>query len=202
MQDREILGTYLPDQAIEQVYSWITMYKVHLKISRGRKSKLGDYRPPIRHPHHRISINHDLNPYSFLITFVHELAHLLVFNAHKTSVAPHGKEWKLAFKELIDVLIADNIFPEELAGVLKKSMRNAKASSGSDLILTRMLQQYDHAEDQDKTRVEDLDLGTIFSTQNGRSFQKGEKVRTRYKCLNLKNKKVYLFHPLTAVYLD
>jgi len=78
MSDKEILAQYIPEEAIDKVLNRIIEKKVHLKITRGRRTKLGDYRPPVRHSNHRISINHDLNPYAFLITFIHEFAHLLV----------------------------------------------------------------------------------------------------------------------------
>lgn len=200
MQHRDILGNYLPDSAIDRVYEWIVQHHVHLKISRGRKTKLGDYRPPIRHPKHRISINHDLNPYAFLITFVHELAHLMVFEKYGTRAAPHGLEWKTTYRELMQELLGESIFPKDLERVLEKSIKNSKAASTSDLKLSRILQQYDP--ENGDIQLEDLDLNTIFFTKNGRKFQKGEKVRTRYKCQNLINHKYYLFHPLTPVVLN
>ncbi len=198
MQHKNILQTYLPDASVDVVFDWIRRYNIHLKISKGRKTKLGDYRPPIRHSHHRISINHDLNPYAFLITFVHELAHLKVFEAYGTGVSPHGRQWKTIYRELMLPLLDMDIFPEDLSHALHHSIVNAKAASGSDLQLTRILNQYDEVDSQ-KTRLEDLAEAAIFRIQNGRIFRKGEKQRTRYKCMNLTNKKWYLFHPLTPV---
>ena len=40
---------------------------------------------------HRISVNGNLNKYSFLITLIHELAHLLTFTQYKNRVDPHGR---------------------------------------------------------------------------------------------------------------
>ncbi|RLD42837.1 MAG: sprT domain-containing protein [Bacteroidetes bacterium] len=196
-EDKSILKQYLPEAAVDQVSKWIVRNKVHLKITRNRKTKLGDYRPPIQHPNHRISVNHNLNPYSFLITFVHELAHLQVFEDYKTTVQPHGAEWKKAYRRLMLVMLKDDIFPSDVKQVLSKSIVNAKASSTAELELSRLLLQYD--ENQNETRVEDLTENTVFRTENGMQFKKGEKQRTRYKCLNLQNNRVYLFHPLTPV---
>ena len=197
MNEKAILSEYLPEKSVEQVYQWIIQYKIHFKISRRRSTKLGDYRPPIRNANHRISINHDLNPYSFLITFVHELAHLTVFEKHNRNVLPHGKEWKQDYKSLMQMFLDKNIFPDDINTVLKKSILNSKASSTSDLALSRVLSQYDKTEDHSK--LESLETGTIFQIQNGRRFQKGERIRTRYKCLSQQNKRHYLFHPLTPV---
>jgi len=204
MTEKEILAQYLPDTAVEKVYNSVIDHKIHLKITKNRKTKLGDYRPPIRHSNHRITINHDLNKYSFLITFVHELAHLKVYEQYKNQVAPHGKEWKQIYKELMFDILKLKVFPEDIRQQLEKSIRNSpggismvKASSTSDLKLSRILQRYDKSNRH--PRVEDIPIDALFETQNGRQFKKGERVRTRYKCLNLQNKRIYLFHPLTPV---
>lgn len=197
MNEKAILSEYLPRKTVEQVYQWIIKYKIHFKITRRRSTKLGDYRPPIRSSNHRISINHDLNPYSFLITFVHELAHLKVFDKHNRNVLPHGKEWKQEYKSLMQMFLDNNTFPDDINAVLNKSIMNSRASSTSDLVLSRALSRYDKPADHSK--LEALETGTVFQTQNGRRFKKGERIRTRYKCLNLQNKRYYLFHPLTPV---
>jgi hypothetical protein len=197
MSEKQILSEYLPEGAVDQVYAWIKAHRIHFKITRKRQTKLGDYRPPIRHPNHRISINHDLNPYAFLITFVHELAHLVVYEKYKSNVAPHGKEWKLEYRQLMFPLLENGIFPENLKTVLLASLMNVRASSTSDLKLSRILKQYDS--ETKGIRLEDLEKGSVFTTGNNQQFQKGDRVRTRYKCFNLQNKKTYLFHPLTPV---
>jgi len=204
MTEKEILIQYIPETAIEPVYNSIVAHKIHFKITRSRKTKLGDYRPPIRYPHHRITINHDLNQYSFLITYIHELAHLLVYEQYKNRVAPHGKEWKQIYKDLMNEFLILDIFPKDIETVLERSIQNSpegipkvKASSTSDLKLSRILLQYDKSNEH--THVEELPDEAIFETQNGKQFKKGERVRTRYKCRNLHNKRTYLFHPLTPV---
>ena len=198
MTEKEILAQYIPETAVEPVYNSIVAYKIHFKITRSRKTKLGDYRPPIRHPYHRITINHDLNQYSFLITYIHELAHLLVYEQYKNRVAPHGKEWKQIYKDLMKEFLMLDIFPKDIETVLEKSIQNSKASSTSDLKLSRILQQYNE-KPNGHIHVEELAPESIFETHNGRQFKKGERVRTRYKCQNLQNKRTYLFHPLTPV---
>lgn len=199
MNEKQILMSYLPINAVDLVFSWIKNSNVHLKISKNRKTKLGDYRPPIHHLNHRISINHDLNPYTFLITFVHEYAHLLVFEKYKRRVLPHGFEWKSIYKTLMEEVINKEIFPEDIKQALGKSIQNSKASSTSDLNLSRILRKYDKSVDQ--LKVEDLPFNAVFKTNTGRKFQKGEKRRIRYKCQSLDNGRLYLFHPLTPVIL-
>lgn len=198
MKEKEVLSQYLPSAAIDEVYRRIVAKKIHFKITKGRKTKLGDYRPPINHPNHRITINHNLNQYSFLITFIHELAHLMVFEEFGNRVAPHGKEWKSMYRKLMFPFLEMEIFPSEIKKVLTKSITNSKASSTSDLQLSRVLIKYD--EPNNHKRLEQLEDKAIFTTENGRMFKKGEKQRTRYKCLNMQNKRYYLFHPLTPVF--
>lgn len=197
MDEKKILNNYLPSAAVEMVFDLIKDKNIHLKITRNRKTKFGDYRPPIYHSNHRISINHNLNPYGFLITFVHEYAHLLVFEKYKNRVLPHGKEWKRLYKMRMEEFIEMGVFPQELNEVLVKSIQNSKASSSSDLELSRILQKYDTSMPQ--IRVEDLPANTIFKANNGKRFVKGEKQRIRYKCKCLDNNKLYLFHPLTPI---
>lgn len=198
MTDKEILSEYIPENAVDEVLRWIKEKKIHFKITRTRKTKLGDYRAPVRHTHHRITVNHSLNKYAFLITFIHELAHLLVFEKYQNRVAPHGTEWKITYRDLMISFLNMDIFPHDIHQVLFKSIQNSKASSTADLKLSRILHQYDKP--AEFTRLEQLATGTQFFIENGRTFQKGEKVRTRYKCLNLQNKKLYLFHPHAPVF--
>ncbi len=197
MDEKKILNNYLPAAAVEMVFDQIKSKNVHLKITRNRKTKFGDYRPPVYHSNHRISVNHNLNPYAFLITFIHEYAHLLVFEKFKNRVLPHGKEWKRIYQLLMEEYINADIFPVELDRVLIKSIQNSKASHSSDLELSRILQRYDSIVTQ--IRVEDLPINTIFKTNNGKRFKKGEKQRIRYKCVCLDNDRLYLFHPLTPI---
>lgn len=192
-----ILSKYIPENAVEIIYSWIMQYKFHLQISRSRTTKLGDYRPPVRMHTHKISINYNLNKYAFLITLVHEIAHLIVWEKYKKSVKPHGKEWKTEFKYLMINFFDDKIFPKDLSNALSVYLENAFASSVSDLDLTRILNNYDNK--SDFISLEELPQNTVFKIHNGRIFKKQGKLRKRYRCLCLENKKEYLFNPLAQV---
>ncbi len=198
MEHKEILKEYLPEKSIDTIYAWIVDNKVHLKITPKRKTKLGDYRPPIRYNNHRISINHDLNKYAFLITIVHEFAHLFVWEKHKGNVKAHGKEWKLIYRELMLDFTGRGIFPSEIEGFLLKSIVNSKASSTSEIALSRCLKKYD--EHAHLPTLEELSENAVFAIEGGRRFIKGPKRRTRYKCQCLSNKKYYMVHALTPVY--
>lgn len=191
-----ILEKYLPQNSVDTIYDWLQQYKVHLKVSKKRATKLGDYRSPHKGKGHQITVNHDLNPYAFLITLVHEIAHLITWENHKNSVKAHGVEWKNAYRELMSPLIETDIFPDDIKTVLINYMAKSYASSGSDLAMSRMLQKYD--EIQGNT-LESLAEGVVFILPNGKRFKKGPLMRKRYKCLCLDNKRTYLVNPLVIV---
>ena len=93
----QTLAAYLPEGSFEPVVAYIHHYKVHLTVTKKRKSVLGDYRHSGMGSNHRITVNGNLNKYEFLITLLHELAHLLTFELYKNRVEPHGKEWKSSY---------------------------------------------------------------------------------------------------------
>ncbi len=198
MKEKEILAKHLPKAMIDPVFAWIVRYQIHLKITRSRTSKLGDYRPPDnKQTYHRISINHDLNPYEFFITFVHELAHLLTYKQYGRATQAHGKEWKANYRNLMKPFLEKNVFPPDLQRTVYQHLRNIKASSHTDVELARTLMLFDGGKQE--TLIEDLQPGDRFLFRNNRKFQVVEKLRKRYKCVELSNRRVFLFQPLTPV---
>ncbi len=196
-QYKQILKKYLPEKTIDTIIGWIVNEKIYLRISRSRTTKLGDFRPASKHQPHKISVNHDLNKYSFLITLVHEIAHLLVWNKHKRKAKPHGIEWKTEFYYLMNNFLNKNIFPADVEETLQNYLKNAKAASGSDLELTRCLQKYN--DNPQQLVLENIPHNSVFQIQNGRIFKKKGKVRKRYKCICMTSKRTYLINPLVNV---
>src|SRR5690349_15654569 len=107
----EYLSKFIPATAVPRVLEYLHQYKVHLTITRERKSVLGDYRHATPHKNHRISVNGNLNPYAFLITLVHELAHLVTFMQFGNRVSPHGREWKDCYALLLKDFMGSGVFP-------------------------------------------------------------------------------------------
>src|SRR6478672_8773980 len=112
------LEHFLPDGTYQAVFQYLNQYHVHLTVARERKSILGDYRNRIHDKNHRISVNGNLNKYAFLITLLHELAHLLTFEKHGNNVAAHGREWKFIFGQLLAQFIEHNVFPADIKNAL------------------------------------------------------------------------------------
>lgn len=200
MDKTNILAQYLPAQAAPIIAKWIDYFQCEFKISKNRTTKLGDYRHPFRGNGHKISVNNDLNPYAFLVTTVHEFAHLLTWNDHKNKVKPHGAEWKHNFKRMMKPFFELQVFPPEIKKTIVAYLENPAASSCTDLSLARALKQYDSS--VGATRVEELPADTCFSLKDGRRFIKGERIRKRYRCECLDNGKVYLFNPLAEVFVE
>ena len=202
MDNAQKLFEYLPQGAVHIILKWIDDYKCDFKIAGKRSSKLGDYRPRHKGLNHRISVNHNLNPYAFLITTVHEFAHLQTWNDHRGSVKPHGQEWKINFKKMMEPFLAMDIFPDDLRKEINSYLTNPSASSCTDVSLFRAIQLYNSPDSKDANvlLIENIPCNTTFTIQNGRRFKKLEKMRKRYKCIELATGRLYLFHPMAQIF--
>ncbi len=190
------LQNYLPQGSFEDVLYYLQHYKVQLTITRQRQTILGDYRHAHAGNTHRISVNGNLNQYAFLITLLHELAHLFTYEQFGHRVMSHGKEWKNEFSKILAKFLLKKIFPNDIQKALMQTLQNPAASSCGDEKLLRVLNNYD----KKKTGIyliETLAAGSLFKIKGGRVFKKGEKIRKRYKCTEIKTDKIYLF---SAVY--
>ena len=190
------LQDYLPAGSFEEVFYYLQQYKVHLTISRQRQSILGDYRHAHADKTHRISVNGNLNKYSFLITLLHELAHLFTYEQFGHRVMAHGKEWKNEFSKILAKFLLKKIFPADIEKALLQTLQNPAASSCGDEKLLRVLNNYDEKK-PGIVLVENVAEAAVFKIKGGRVFKKGEKIRKRYKCMEIKTGKLYLF---SAVY--
>jgi SprT protein len=189
------LQQYLPPHTLEAVLHYLQQYHVHLTVARERKSILGDYRHRTQAKNHRISVNGNLNKYAFLITLLHELAHLLTFEKFGNRVASHGKEWKMVFGQLLAQFIEHNIFPADIKHALLQSLHNPAASSCADELLLKTLKKYDEKQSH-LVFVEEIPEGSLFKTHDGKVFRKGEKIRKRFRCEEIKTQRIYLFSPV------
>lgn len=200
-----VLSNYIPVDTVDECTSWIVQKNIHLKITKGRASKFGDYKPLARGKGHHISVNHDLNKYAFLITFVHEVAHLHTFTKYPFRHEPHGKEWKNEFRNLLGNFVSRRIFPDDISIALSSYLKNPAATSCSDHNLFRTLKKYDSKIDgQEVFHLEELPTNshfTLYQSRSGMLFEKGDKMRTRYRCKELNTKREYYVSGLAEVVL-
>lgn len=193
------LKPYLPKGSFRKVLPYFENYSIFLKITRERRTILGDYRHPNReYPIHRISVNGSLNPYSFLVTLLHELAHMLTYIQYGRKASPHGVEWQSQYREVFKPFLSKGIFPPELEAVIKSSLRQVKAATCSDPDLYRALKAYDYRPRHIRY-VEEIGVGGIFQIEDGRRFKMIGKMRTRYKCQEISSKQLYYFNAMVEV---
>lgn len=193
----EQLKPYVPEGSSYRVAQMIVENKVHLTVTKPRSTKLGDYRPPVNGKGHRITLNKSLNKYAFLVTFVHEIAHLTCWNQYKNRVSPHGPEWKQHYRMHMENFLNTDVFPLNLKIVLINYMKNPAASSCSDIHLNKALQDFDPHDGL--INLEDLEENRIFKLDGKKTFQKGPLERKRYRCLNLDNKRYYFVSALARI---
>ena len=198
MDKIKVLAQYLPPQSAPLIARWIDHFQCDFKISRTRNTKLGDYRPPFGGQGHRISINYDLNPYAFLVTTVHEFAHLLTWNEHKRKAKPHGTEWKANFKRMMRPFFEQDIFPTDIKQAIVRYLENPAASSCTDAHLFKALKKYD-ATPEHLVLVETVPINALFKMKDGRVFRKDTKIRKRFRCTEVATGRLYLFSPLAEV---
>ena len=190
------LSQYLPEGVLDDVLQYLHQYRIHLTISRERTTLLGDYRNATTGKNHRISVNGNLNPFAFLITLLHEIAHLITFEAYGHKAAPHGKEWKQEYSKLLAAFLLRKVFPPDIEKALLRSIANPSATTCGETNLMRVLKRYDAKKDG-WLMVEELQVGALFRMRDGTVFRRGEKLRKRIRCTKLQSGQEYLF---SAVY--
>jgi hypothetical protein len=188
----EALEKQVPENAAQYCFDLWAEDPFHFIISRSRSTKLGDFRYRSDRKIQTITINHDLNPFQFLITFIHEVAHHRVYSRHGRKVSPHGQEWKSAFRNLMVPMLSDLVFPKDVLIPLRIHMANPKASTGGDIFLSKELRKYDlKYQSEAPLFLTDIKPGETFSLR-GRIFQKEEVRRTRVLCLEIASGRKYL----------
>ncbi|HNQ59973.1 MAG TPA: SprT-like domain-containing protein [Bacteroidales bacterium] len=185
------LAPLLPEAALHQVVDLLFRFQVDLVVTYPRSGRLGDYLYNTKNNRHRISININLNRYQFLITLLHEFAHLLVQERFKTEVRPHGKEWHAAFCEISMPFLRDDIFPLDVKAAFGAHLKSRYGSAYADKKLSKILERYNGIE-QNRYKVE---LGTLPVSSkfflSGRSFQCISRQGNVILCQELKTGTIY-----------
>lgn len=194
----DTLARYIPEHAVNPVFELIVANQVHLKIVNERQTRHGDYRRALNGKH-EITVNASLNRYKFLITLIHEIAHLVAFEKFGRNIKPHGEEWKITFQRLMVPFIRPEIFPQHLLPLLARHFRNPSASSDTDTTLSLALKQFD--QQNDKNYVFEIPYGSVFRISNGKIFKKIAVRTKRFECVEISTGKTYLFNPNAEVEL-
>lgn len=185
-----VITNYLPEAAAEYCCELWVLHDFSLKISKDRKTKLGDFRYDSRDKKYKISVNRGLNPYAFLVTYIHEVAHVYTYRQYGRRVKPHGPEWQQSFRQLAAPLLHGEVFPPEILQAFQNYLQNPAASTSGYLPLSVALRAYDAA-DESQLLLATLDQGSKFLFKE-RTFIKEETKRTRALCTDLANGRRYL----------
>lgn len=186
-----LLKKHLPVNAQNYCYHIWKSYPFNFKVTKKRETKLGDYRYHYSQKTHTITVNGDLNEYAFLVTYLHEVAHLRTHLQFGNKVKPHGTEWKNEFKKVLAPLMNEDVFPESLLTALKNYLVNPKASSCTDINLLKALGEFDQQKGFLKF-LSEVNLGETFKF-NKKYYVKESTMRTRAICKELDSgKKFYI----------
>ena len=188
-----LLEKYLPDNCLLYLKKWFGDYVIHIKITRGRNSKLGDYRK-MADKSHQITINSTLQPQLFFFVLTHELAHLLAFENYGHRISAHGAEWKNTFR--IMLLESFSVYEDDLKPIILNFSKSPKANFMSSPDLVR----YFHIEDyeDESSYIEDLEIKDQFIYRK-LLYILEEKRKKNYLCIQLDSGKKYIFKPLARV---
>ncbi|GAB3706530.1 hypothetical protein GCM10027592_40100 [Spirosoma flavus] len=163
----------------------------------------------------QITVNANLNPYAFLITYVHEVAHAAVHQHYKSQwrigrkrvEPPHGKRWKATFQQLMQPILSESVFPVDILLPLTQYMANPAATTYAHPALVVALRQADvPATETGSVRrmmLKDLPEGKDFQFAK-KTFRRGTLRRTRVVCKETSSGKSYtiLAHALVEVEFD
>lgn len=185
---KEILQQHLPASALDYCYGLWLRYQFDFVATRPRRTRLGDFRAETG-KRDKITVNQNLNPYNFLITYLHEVAHLEVFRSYKRRQPPHGKAWQQHFRALLVPVTNQQVFPASVLVPLLDYARAPKASTGSHLPLIQALKAIDQPQDN-LLMVSDLAEGTLFELDQ-KIFIRSTMRRTRVVCIEQNTQKRY-----------
>ena len=179
---------HFPPKVAEYCFQLWHDYPFDFIVSKSRHSKLGDYRFSPQKGH-QITVNRNLNSYAFLVTYLHEVAHLLTYLTYKNKVLPHGEEWKNSFRTIFEPILEEDLLPVDLIQVLKSYLVNPSATSTGHGPLVDVLKTYDAS--NSSITLHALPENQIFLLKN-LELIKGKLRRTRYFCKEANTGKLYL----------
>lgn len=183
------LSNHVHERAIPYLLEVWEKEPFSLSITPPQKSSFGYYR---YHPHQGalIRLNHNLSPSHFLMTFLHEVAHHRVQLSQlqrRKRFAPHGKEWKQTFQQLMEPVLRPPFFPDYILPILIKHMQNPAATSSRD---ARLSQAFRQEKGESSSVLGEYPTGHLFEFR-GRHFRLLQHNRTRALCEDLSNHQKY-----------
>ena len=193
------IGKYFPTEALDYVFFYFNQYRFSFRVSADRVTKKGDFKYfkdktkiPI------ISVNGSLCTYDFLLVYIHELAHYIVYEHYDIfKVKSHGEEWKDAYRKLLTNLIENVALPYDIMEAFESYIHRIKSSTSQDEALEKVLDRYRKLPES-VTRLKDLQIGDYFVCRN-ELFRLDSFARTRAKCTLMRANRKYLISGMMNV---
>lgn len=193
----EIFRRYIPSQAVYFCLSIYKQHPFHFKVTSKRSSKLGDFRMYPDNQKRMITVNGDLNQYAFLITLIHEMAHMIAYERFGRTIKPHGPEWKNTYQHLLAQSLRLDVYPDKILEIVLQHINTPKASTCADPSLYKALRIYDD-KNMNQLFLGEIPEGEYFYFREV-AYKKIKKRRTRSLCENLTNGKQYLISDIAQV---
>jgi hypothetical protein len=199
----DVFDQFLPASAAAYGRHLWQQHQFQFRVSKPRRTRLGDFKAMPGGSLH-ISVNADLNPYAFLLTYVHEVAHAAVHRQtqaakRRTRPKPHGPQWQLAFQQLMQPLLTEAVYPPAILEPLRDYMRQPLATSYAHPALMSALRQADN-KPTGHVLLTDVPEGQAFRFAK-KTFVRGTFRRTRIVCKEVESGKSYtiLAHALVMM---
>jgi len=187
------LEKYLPQNTLGHLKNWFSDHYIHIKITKNRNSKLGDYRKLPDHSH-EITVNSTLSPQLFFFVLTHELAHLIAFEKYGRRISAHGNEWKETFR--IMLLESLDVYEAALQPIIVKFSKSPKANFMASPDLVKFFHIESH--EDNLQFIEEIQKGEFFIYRNEKYLLEGL-IKKNYLCQNLVTGRKYSFKPLARV---
>lgn len=189
----DIFDTHLPAASAAYGRKLWQHYGFTFRVVRPRRTRLGDFRALSQGPT-VITVNADLNPHAFLITYVHEVAHAHVHQAQRRRAKPHGRAWQTAFQRLMQPLLTEAVFPAAILEPLQNYMAKPAATTSANPALMLALRQTDapatDAATDGRVLLRDVPEGRAFQFAK-KTYVRGTLRRTRVVCKEVASGKSY-----------
>ncbi len=183
----------LPAPAVDYCRRLKQHYGFVFRVVRPRRTRLGDFRV-LPGGQTQITVNSNLNPFAFLITYVHEVAHADVQQRYKRRVQPHGKAWQTAFGRLMQPLLTETVFPPAILKPLTAYLMRPSATTSANSALMQALRLADPQPHSDQPPgqllLSDVPEGQSFLFAK-KTFVRGTLRRTRIVCKEVTSGKLY-----------
>jgi hypothetical protein len=189
------IAPHVPAECAPAIRKLLEQTPILVRVSRQRKSKHGDHRLARSRDYSLVSVNAGGNPWRFLLTLLHEIAHAHVAARSTRRVAPHGREWKRTFNELLESHL--HLFPPDLRCEIASYAENPLYSSDAHAPVGLALRRYDTLDL--RPTVQELALGQKFSLDGKTVLKKVRLLRTRFHCIT-DDGRVYHVSPTARVH--